>query len=69
MQHQPYNHIWEELDILGRRLSLEIHCPVTYPGYDKNGFTCKHDIFFPLYVLKGGDWAWARREHESGKGK
>ena len=53
------------LDKLGSRLSLEIECPVRWPGFDKNGLTCKHGLFFPRFRLEGDeDWSWTKREHE-----
>lgn len=56
-----------EINTLGKRLSLEIGCPVTWPGHNKNMFVCVHDITFPVYRLKGSvDWGWALSEHEAG---
>lgn len=53
-----------EVDELGKRLSLVIGCPVTWPGYDKNVFICKHGMAFPIYRLKGSDdWSWVKEEH------
>ena len=55
-----------ELDPLGSRLSMEIHCPVHYPAYGKNIFECYCGVTFPLYLLKGGDWEKVRELHERG---
>ena len=53
----------EELDKLGAQLSLEISCAVHYPAYGKHMFECKHDVMFPVYIVKGGDWDIVRQKH------
>lgn len=54
----------DDINKLGSRLSLEIHCGVRYPGFDKNIFVCNCGVVFPIYVLKGSDdWSWAREKH------
>lgn len=62
-------HSWEpgnfnEVNKLGKRLSIEIRCPVTFPAYDKNAFRCKCGVFFPVFMLRGGDWTAVKRKHE-----
>lgn len=60
MQQGTFNSI----DILGKKLSLIIGCPVTWPGYDKNIFVCRCGISFHVYRLQGSDdWSWAKEEH------
>lgn len=59
---------FRELDRLGSRLSLEIHCPVHYPAFDKNMFECRCGVVFPIYMLKGGDWDSIRQKHDKEKG-
>lgn len=52
------------IDMLGRKLSLVIDCPVKWPGYDKNMFVCNCGITFPVFRLQGSDdWSWAKEEH------
>ncbi len=54
----------EEIDQLGSKLSIELHCPVHYPAYNKNIFECKCGVIFPLYVVKMRDWKQIRQKHE-----
>ncbi|KKN76479.1 hypothetical protein LCGC14_0369880 [marine sediment metagenome] len=55
---------WMIIDYLGSRLSVEIDCPVKWPGFDKNMFVCKCDKVFPIYRLRGSDdWNWVKEEH------
>ena len=42
----------EVIDTLGARLSVEIHCPVHYPAYNKSMYECMCGVVFPLYLLK-----------------
>ena len=53
----------EEIDSLGARLSVEIHCAVHYPAYNKNLFECMCGVIFPLYVVKGEDWELIKKKH------
>jgi len=53
----------QEIDYLGAKLSIEIHCPVHYPAYNKNLFECRCGVIFPLYVVKGEDWELIRKKH------
>ena len=55
----------EELDQLGSRLSIEIGCPVHFPAYNKNLFECMCGVVFPLYLVKGQNWAMIKEKHLS----
>ena len=55
---------WEELDKLGSKLSLVIHCIVHYPAFNKPLFECKCGVVFPIYLLRGGDWKLIERKHK-----
>lgn len=58
-----------DVDRLGKRLSLEIGCPVAWSGHDKNVFVCHHGLAFPLYRLQASDdWSWAKDEHSKVEG-
>ena len=66
IEQQPDGN-FADLSALGKRLSLEIDCPVAWPGFSKNVFRCKHDKVFPIYRLKGSDdWSWTVEEHRRG---
>jgi hypothetical protein len=55
---------------IGSRLSVDIDCPVKWPGFGKNVFVChKHGAIFPLYRLRGNDWSWVKKYHDEVKGK
>ncbi len=54
----------EEIDQLGSKLSIELHCPVHYPAYNKNIFECRCGVIFPLYVVKMQDWKLIKQKHE-----
>jgi len=58
--------VFDEIDRLGKRLSLELSCAVTWPGYDKNLFKCiRHGFSVPLFRLRAGDdWHWVGEEHD-----
>lgn len=61
MQQGSFN----EIDKLGSKLSLVIGCAVVYAIYEKNMFTCKHGIPFPIYRLKAdSNWDWVKEEHD-----
>ena len=53
----------EEIDFLGAKLSLEIHCPIHYPAYNKNLFECRCGVIFPLYVVRSENWELVKRKH------
>ena len=59
----------KEIDELGSRLSVIIHCPVHYPAYDKRMFECKCGVVFPLYLLEGGHFTveQIKEKHEREK--
>lgn len=42
----------EEIETLGAKLSVEIHCAVHYPVYNKKMYECMCGVVFPLYLLK-----------------
>jgi len=56
-----------EVDELGSRLSIVLHCPVHFPAFGKNLFECKCGVIFPLYLVKGGDWNTMKEKHEKEK--
>ena len=53
-----------EIEELGSKLSLAIHCAVHYPAFGKNLFECGCGVIFPLFLLKGQDWAMVIKKHE-----
>ena len=53
-----------EIDRLGSKLSLQLHCPVHYPAFGKNLFECKCEVTFPVFMVRGGDWEAIRKRHE-----
>ncbi len=57
----------ENLDLIGRELSLRIDCPVHYPAWDKPVFECKHLTQFPMFALKEAvktnDWDYIVEHH------
>ena len=55
----------EEIDALGAELSVRINCPVHYPAYNKNIFECMCGVIFPLYVVRGKNWADIIKKHEA----
>jgi len=52
-----------EVDELGKKLSLAIHCPIHYPAHDKNIFECKCGITFPIFLVKQQDHKVLRERH------
>ena len=56
----------EEVDELGKQLSIVIGCPVHYPAYGKRLFECECGIIYPLYVVSGGDWETIKQKHTGG---
>ena len=58
--------LFDAINGMGERLSLELGCPVTWPGYDKNVFRCKHGWVIPVFRLRGSDdWSWVKPEHDA----
>ena len=55
-----------EIDELGSELSKRIHCAVHYPAFGKNLFECGCGVIFPLFSVKGQNWASIIRRHEDG---
>jgi len=53
----------DEIDSLGKELSLKLDCPVHYPAHNKNLFECRCGVIFPLYVVKGENWQEIIRKH------
>jgi len=54
-----------EMNKLGMRLSLELHCPVRLAANGKNVLVCKHGIPFSVSRLKENeDWSWTKRLHK-----
>ena len=53
----------EEIDSLGAELSIQIHCPVHYPAYNKNLFECMCGVIFPLYLVKSRNWEVIKQKH------
>lgn len=61
MQQGNFN----DVDSLGKKLSLVLGCPVRWTGHERNVFVCSHDIAFPLHRLKGlDDWTQVKAEHD-----
>ncbi len=58
----------EEIDQLGSKLSVVIHCSVHFPAYNKNLFECHCGVVFPYYLLKGDNWKLVKHKHEEEKG-
>ena len=56
-----------EVDELGTKLSLAIHCGVHYPAYNKRMFECKCGVLFPVYFLRGNldNWDIIRKKHDT----
>jgi len=54
-----------EINKLGSRLSILLHCPIRFPAFDKNIFACEHGMPIPLYRLLGNnDWSSIKKEHD-----
>jgi len=54
-----------EINRLGIRLSLELHCPVRLASNGMNVLVCKHDVPFSISRLKiDKDWFWAKELHK-----
>ena len=52
-----------KIDELGKKLSVEIECPVHYPAFGKRLFECKCGVIFPAYVVDGGNWEAIKKKH------
>ena len=61
----------QELNNLGAKLSEVLHCPISYPAFDKNLFVCKHGITFPAFMVKAAyqtnDWSRIIKCHLMGQ--
>ena len=56
---------FSEVDELGKRLSLEISCPVRLGTKGGKGtFVCDCGLTFPVDLLKQGDWEEVKRKHK-----
>ena len=44
---------FQNIDELGKKLSLAIDCPVHYPAFGKNMFECKCGVIFAVYIVRG----------------
>ena len=59
---------FQEIDQMGKALSLELGEPVHFPAFDKNLFECSCDKVFPYHMVKyaslTGDWSRIREKHE-----
>ena len=53
-----------KIDELGKKLSVEIRCPVHYPAFGKRLFECKCGMIFPAYVVDGGNWEMIKKKHK-----
>ncbi len=61
MQQEGINGV----EALGRKLSLELDCPVIQAAYGKNVLVCHHNKAFSITRLEeSDDWFWARELHE-----
>jgi hypothetical protein len=60
----------QEIDLLGSKLSVALHCAVHYPAFNKRLFECTHGIVFPMFMVKGatesGNWEMVLEQHKSG---
>ena len=55
----------EDIERLGSRLSIELGCPIKFPGFEKNTFVCRHEMVIPVFRLKVDEgWTFVKREHE-----
>jgi len=60
------NDNFNELHLLGSRLSKEINCAVRYPAHEKHMFECKCGVTFPVFLVKAEDWEGMREIHNNG---
>lgn len=54
---------WQEVDELGRQLSIEIGCAIHYPAYGKRLYECRCGVVFPVYLVASRDWDKLRTKH------
>jgi len=59
---------FQEIDSLGRQLSIVLDCPCHYPAWNKKLYECHCNITFPYYMVKAaydsGDWSTILRVHK-----
>ncbi len=55
-----------EVDELGSKLSIEIHCGVHFPAFGKKAFECQCDLLFPFNTVKLENWDKLREYHKTG---
>ena len=54
-----------EIDAIARKLSLEIHCALRLPEFNRSVLVCHHGLAFSIPRLKESpDWSWAKKEHD-----
>lgn len=60
----------QEVDELGRKLSLILHCSIHYPAWNKPYYECHCGCLFPLWAVRSclemNDWTVMITEHLSG---
>jgi len=55
----------DNVSALGRRLSIEIGCPVSPAALGKNVLVCHHNIAFSMTRLRESiEWQWAKEKHD-----
>jgi len=54
-----------EVDVVAKRLSLEINCILRLPAFGKNVLVCGHGVPFSITRLReSSDWTWAKDRHD-----
>lgn len=60
---------FSEVDVIAKRLSLEIHCALRFPERNRTVLVCNHGVVFSISRLQeSSDWSWARKEHSKVEG-
>lgn len=55
----------DNIDLLGRKLSLLLDCTIRMPANGNNILVCNHNVAFSIQRLRGSaDWSWARKHHK-----
>ena len=62
---------WNEVNLLGALLSMEIDCTIRLANNNSKSFKCKHGVLFTQqkvqYAATTKDWSKIIKEHDEGR--
>jgi len=56
---------FSDVDVIARRLSLEINCSIRFPERGRTVLVCKHGVAFSMSRLRSSPgWSWSKEHHD-----